>query len=135
MVFSNQSLNTALRAEVEIEKLKSISERKTQQVNYEVELQNVRNELASVQKALDSLGQKLKQAMDDTRKKDEFIQKYVMGKKPEEKFNIQLFFRQYEILVPQDGLKNKLVEEQRQIEKLQQLNRVLSKELLAARTA
>jgi len=134
-VFSNQSLNTALRAEVEIEKLKSISERKTQQVNYEVELQNVRNELASVQKALDSLGQKLKQAMDDTRKKDEFIQKYVMGKKPEEKFNIQLFFRQYEILVPQDGLKNKLVEEQRQIEKLQQLNRVLSKELLAARTA
>jgi hypothetical protein len=135
VVFSNQSLNTALRAEVEIEKLKSISERKTQQVNYEVELQNVRNELASVQKALDSLGQKLKQAMDDTRKKDEFIQKYVMGKKPEEKFNIQLFFRQYEILVPQDGLKNKLVEEQRQIEKLQQLNRVLSKELLAARTA
>lgn len=134
-MFSNQSLNTALRAEVEIEKLKSISERKTQQVNYEVELQNVRNELASVQKALDSLGQKLKQAMDDTRKKDEFIQKYVMGKKPEEKFNIQLFFRQYEILVPQDGLKNKLVEEQRQIEKLQQLNRVLSKELLAARTA
>ena len=100
-----------------------------------MELQNVRNELASVQKALDSLGQKLKQAMDDTRKKDEFIQKYVMGKKPEEKFNIQLFFRQYEILVPQDGLKNKLVEEQRQIEKLQQLNRVLSKELLAARTA
>ena len=134
-MFSNQSLNTALRAEVEIEKLKSISERKTQQVNYEVELQNVRNELASVQKALDSLGQKLKQAMDDTRKKDEFIQKYVMGKKPEEKFNIQLFFRQYEILVPQDGLKNKLVEEQRQIEKLQQLNRVLSKELLAAMTA
>lgn len=134
-MFSNQSLNTALRAEVEIEKLKSISERKTQQVNYEVELQNVRNELVSVQKALDSLGQKLKQAMDDTRKKDEFIQKYVMGKKPEEKFNIQLFFRQYEILVPQDGLKNKLVEEQRQIEKLQQLNRVLSKELLAARTA
>ena len=58
-----------------------------------------------------------------------------MGKKPEEKFNIQLFFRQYEILVPKDGLKNKLVEEQRQIEKLQQLNRVLSKELLAARTA
>ena len=104
-------------------------------MNYEVELQNVRNELASVQKSFDSLGQKLKQATDDTRNKDEFIKKYVMGKKPEEQFNIQLFFRQYEILVPQNGLKNKLAEEQRQIEQLQSLNRILSKELLATRSA
>jgi ERCC4-type nuclease len=34
VVFTCQSVNTALRAEIEIEKLKSIGERKTQQVAY-----------------------------------------------------------------------------------------------------
>jgi len=75
----------------------------------------VRNELASVQKTVDSLGQKLKQAVEDNRKKDEFLQKYVMGKRSDDKFSIQHFFRQYEIVVPHEGLKSKLLEEQRQI--------------------
>lgn len=83
-----------------------------------MELQNARNDLNNIQKAMDSLGQKLKQAVEDNRKKDEFIHKYVMGKKPDEKFNIQLFFRQYEILVPSEGLKSRLVEEQKQIQQL-----------------
>jgi hypothetical protein len=134
-VFTSQSANTALKAEVEIEKLKSIGERKTQQVAYEVELQNLRNELNTTQKALDSLNHKMRQVLEDSRKKDEFIQRYVMGKKlsPEEKFNTQLFFRQYEIIVPHDSLKAKINEEIRQIEHLHQLNRTLAQELARAK--
>jgi hypothetical protein len=62
----------------------------------------------------------MKQVLEDSRKKDEFIQRYVMGKKlsPEEKFDTQLFFRQYEIIVPHDGHKAKINEEIRQIEQL-----------------
>lgn len=109
VAFTAQSVTTGLRAEIEIEKLKGISERKTQQVAYEVELQNVRNELGSAQKSLESMGQKLRQSIEDNRKKDEFIQKYVVGRKPDEKFNIQLFFKQYEILVPSEPLKGRLI--------------------------
>lgn len=96
---------------------------------YEVELQNLRNDLNASQKAADSLNNKLKQIHEDSKKKDEFIQKYVMGKKQEEKFSPRLFFRQYEIMMPVAGLKGKVEEELRVIEQLQRNNRVLAEEL------
>lgn len=130
-LFSAQSSVTALRSEVEIEKLKSISDRKTQQVAYEVDMQKLRNDLNAAQKLADVLGSKMKQLTDDSRKKDEFIQKYVMGKKlsAEDKFNAQLFFKQYEILVPHTNMKTKYEEELRLIDQLQQNNRVLVREI------
>lgn len=81
------------------------------------------------QKLADSINSKMKQVAEDSRKKDEFIQKYVMGKKTEEKFNPQLFFRQYEIVVPYSNLKAKVEEELRLIDQLQTNNRVLAQEL------
>jgi hypothetical protein len=78
----------------------------------------------------------MKQLVDDSKKKDEFIQKYVMGKKlsPEDKFNAQLFFKQYEILVPHANMKTKYEEELRLIDQLQMNNRILTRELAALKS-
>lgn len=128
-LFSSQSFITALKTEVEIEKLKGIGERKTQQVAFEVEIQALKNDLAQVQKVAELLDQKLKQVSEDSRKKDEFIQKYLMGKRPEEKLNIEAFFKQYEALLPREGSKAKIEQEILKIEQLHLTNRALSQEL------
>lgn len=75
------------------------------------------------------LDQKLRQVSDDSRKKDEFIQKYLMGKRPDEKLNIEAFFRQYEATLPREGSKAKIEQEMMKIEQLYLTNRALSQEL------
>lgn len=72
-------------------------------------MQTLKNDLNTANKLSDVLGNKMKQLVEDCKKKDEFIQKYVMGKKlsQEDKFNAQLFFKQYEILVPHANMKTK----------------------------
>ncbi len=47
---------------------------------------------------------------DDSKKKDEFVHKFILGKKlsTEDKYNAELFLKQYELFAPKQLLKDKL---------------------------
>jgi hypothetical protein len=100
----------SIKAELEIEKLKAIAERKNMQVGFEVELQKLKNDAEAEKKTAESVSSKLRAAVEETRSKDEFIQKYIMGKRvsAEEKFQVEEFFKQYRLDFPTSKLKDKL---------------------------
>lgn len=50
-------------------------------MQFEVEVQQLKNQLQIEQKKVSSLEQKIKLVIDENKKKDNFIQTYIMGKK------------------------------------------------------
>ena len=67
-----------------------MSQKKNIEVNFQIETQNIKNELDMSQKKVISLQQKIKQ-------KDGFIQTYIVGKKltPNDKDLVINFIKQY----------------------------------------
>lgn len=127
----NRSQVENIRADMEIEKLKAIAERKNMQVGFEVELQKLRNQADNDRKLSESINGKLRAAVEESRSKDEFIQKYVMGKRlsSDEKLNVEEFFRQYQLDVPVGKLREKLSVEVQEIHRLEQAYQRLLLEL------
>lgn len=61
--------------------MKNLSERKNLEVQYQIEMQNLKNKLSVEEKKLSSLEQKISLVIEENKKKDSFIQTYIMGKK------------------------------------------------------
>lgn len=70
-----------LKSESDIVKLKAISDKKNQQVQFDVETQSLKAVLSLEQKKVASLDQKIRLVLEENKKKDAFIQNYIMGKK------------------------------------------------------
>lgn len=51
------------------------------QVAFGIEMQNLKNDLGSERRANESLAQKIKYLNEENKKKDSFIQTYIIGKK------------------------------------------------------
>ena len=97
--------NKALRAqldtfknEVEIERLKRMTELKNLETTNDIEVQRLNNEVASLQKVVYALDEKFKYMMKEDRKKDEFLVNYLKGKThdPNDKDLVVNFFKQFE---------------------------------------
>ncbi len=58
-----------------------MSERKNIEVGYQIEIQNLKNLLSGEEKKWISLEQKAKLILEESKKKDNFIQVYIMGKR------------------------------------------------------
>lgn len=106
------------------------------QVTFEVELQKLKNEVEVEKKTAESLAGKVRTVTEETRSKDEFIQKYIMGRRStgDEKAQVEEFFRQYQLSFPMNKLKDRLVCEQLEIRRLEQLNERLVVEISGMRT-
>ena len=120
-----------LKSESEICKLKFISEKKNLQVNCDVEIQQLKNQLSLEQKKMLSLENKIKMVIEENRKKDCFIQTFIMGKKlpQNEREFVAAFLREYEIVVTGKHITDKLQSESQELEKLASYNFNLMKEV------
>lgn len=119
------------KADLEIEKLKGIAERKGLEVGFDVQLQKLKNDMDVQKKAGESLAQKLKLAGEEVRSKDEFIQRCIMGKRlgPDDKFRLADFFKEYQEAFPLGSFKAKLDNDAREIQRLERANVELLMEL------
>lgn len=74
-----------------------MSQKKNIEVNFQIETQNIKNELDMSQKKAISLQQKIKLLIEQNKKKDGFIQTYIVGKKltPNDKDLVINFIKQY----------------------------------------
>jgi hypothetical protein len=99
-----------LKSEYDISKLKFISDKKNLQVQSEVECQKLKSQLAVEQKKVASLEQKIKLVVDENKKKDNFIQTYIIGKRlpTSERELVTAFLKQYELSVTGKDLSERL---------------------------
>lgn len=86
-----------MRADIEVEKLHKITEKKHIEVAHDIESQNLRHELGTERRLVENLTQKLKSLNEESKKKDSFIQSYLIGRKLEvnEKVQLKEFFDKY----------------------------------------
>lgn len=61
--------------------MKGITERKNIQVGLEIEIQNLKNQIDVERKTAEALSCKFKLIVEEVKKKDQFIQKQIIGKK------------------------------------------------------
>lgn len=106
-----------IRAQSDIEKLKSIADRKNLQVTLEIESQNMKNQLDVEKRTTESLNLKVRAMLDEVKKKDEFIQKHIVSRKAtaDEKSALEQFFQQYTIEFPVNGIRDRLNSELKEI--------------------
>jgi hypothetical protein len=104
------------KRELDIQKVKSMSEVNNMQTNHDIELQRLTSENESLQKVVTSLDEKLKFLLKEDKKKDEFLVNYLKGKanNPEDKDLVVNFFRQFEE-VPKLGI-SELMKQERQVQ-------------------
>lgn len=86
------------RHELDIQKLKHMSEIKNLQTNFEIETQKLTNDADNLQRVVTSLDEKMKYILKEDKRKDEFLVNYLKGKTSnvEEKDLITNFFNQFE---------------------------------------
>jgi|JI6StandDraft_1071083.scaffolds.fasta_scaffold02277_9 hypothetical protein len=103
---------------------------------FDIERQNLRNELLSEKRVNESIGQKLKYLNEENKKKDGFIQTYIVGKKlsQDDKFMLKEFFEQFSLDFPKEGLMEVMYAERKLITELESTNRRLQDELHTLRT-
>lgn len=118
-----------LKSETDIARLKFISEKKNIQINFDVEVQQLKSQLSTEQKKIGGLEQKIKMLIDENKKKDGFIQNYVMSRKipTNEKEIVNDFLKNYEIYVTSKNISEKLMQESEEIERLAKYNTNLLK--------
>lgn len=70
---------------------------KNMEVNYQVETDKIKNELDMAEKKVNLLEQKFKLVIEENKKKDTFIQTYIVGKKlmQSDKDLVTNFIKQY----------------------------------------
>lgn len=75
----------------------------------------------------DSLNLKVRYLIDEIKRKDDFIQKHIVSRKPsaDEKFSLEEFFKSYSIEFPVSGIKDRINSELREIMSLEKNNRML----------
>jgi len=75
-----------------------MTELKNAETNNSIEVQRLTNEVASLQKVVNSMDEKFKYMIKEDRKKDEFLVNYLKGKThdPNDKDLIVNFFKQFE---------------------------------------
>ena len=75
-----------------------------------MEIQQLKNQLSVETKKVASLENKVKIVIDENRKKDSFIQTYIMGRKlpQNEKEFVTAFLKEYEITVTGKNISEKL---------------------------
>lgn len=69
-----------MKGEMDIEKLKKISEIKSVEINMDITTQNLKNELNISKRSEGSLINKLKYLTEECKNKDQFIEKYIRNK-------------------------------------------------------
>lgn len=81
----------------------------------------------------ESLAQKLKYLNDENKKKDGFIQTYIIGKKlsQDDRFMLKEFFEQYNLDFPREGLLEALSSDQKLIIQLEADNLRLQQQIQA----
>lgn len=100
-----------LKSESDINKLKFISEKKNLEVAFQVEIQNYKNQIDGWDKKVNSLEQKIKIIIEENKKKDSFIQSFIMGKKlsQNDKEVVADFIKQYEIVMGSRDITDRLM--------------------------
>ena len=82
-----------------------------------MEIQQLKNQLSVETKKVAALENKVKIVIDENKKKDSFIQTYIMGRKlpQNEKEFISTFLREYEITVTGKNISEKLQTESQEL--------------------
>jgi hypothetical protein len=86
-----KAINDTLKNEIEIEKLKRMTDLKNLETTFKIEEQVKINEINSLNKTLLSLEEKLKFTVQEDRRKDEFMVQYLRNRSevPEDKLKIE----------------------------------------------
>lgn len=76
----------------------------------EIEIQNLKNQVDVERKTADSLSSKFRLIVDEVKKKDQFIQKQIIGRKLsiEDRQTLEQFFKIYELDFPINQVKSQL---------------------------
>lgn len=108
-----RSQHDNLKSELDILRLKSLSEKKNLEVAFQAEAQNYKNVVDNWEKRALSLEQKIKILIEENKKKDQFIQNFIIGKRlaQNEKDLLADFMKQYEIAVVSKDLVERLAAE------------------------
>lgn len=120
-----------LKSEHDISKLKFLSEKKNLEVAFQAEAQNYKNLIDNCEKKVLSLEQKIKIFIEENKKKDQFIQNFIIGKRlaQDEKEVLADFMKQYEIAVVSKDLVERLTTESKTIAELEKSNAGLLREV------
>ena len=91
----------------------------------------MKNEIAGWEKKVSALQQKIQLLLEENRKKDSFIQNFMMGKKlkGQDKELVTSFIKEYGIAMESKDITEKLQIEHAQIEELEKYNKTLIKEI------
>ena len=98
---------------------------------FQAEAQNYRNIIDNWEKKVLSLEQKIKIFIEENKKKDQFIQNFIIGKRlsQDERQVLADFMKQYEIAVVSKDLVERLMTEARTIAELERSNAALLREV------
>lgn len=99
-----------LQSELELERRKNASEKKTHEASHELVVQELKNDIAKADRLVESLGNKIKHLSDENKGKDSFIVKTLMNKilAEQDRLDVEDFFQQFQEAVPVKDRKKKL---------------------------
>lgn len=128
---SSRSQFENLKSEIQINKLKNMSDLKNAEVTFQIESQNIKNQLDAATRQGNLLEQKLQLVIEESRKKDSFIQNYIINKKllQNDKDIVEKFIKQYQITIGSCDIVERLSAETKEIEQITNYNRILLKEI------
>lgn len=105
-----------------------MSEKNNSSVASQAEIQNLKHDLALERKNSESVAQKLKYLTEENKKKDAFIQNYLISKKisVEDKEQLKVFFQKYEAEFSIEKIRSNMLKEFVEIERLTKINQELT---------
>jgi len=108
-----------------------MSDLKNVEVTFQIESQNIKNQLDAATRQGNLLEQKLQLVIEESRKKDSFIQNYIINKKllQNDKDIVEKFIKQYQITIGSSDIVERLSAETKEIEQITNYNRILLKEI------
>ena len=108
-----------------------MSDLKNAEVTFEVEIQNTKSQLDAATRQNNLLEQKLQLVIEESRKKDSFIQTYIVNKKllQSDKDIVVKFIKQYQISIGSSDIVERLSAETKEIDQITNYNRILLKEI------
>ena len=119
-LFSKDKQIETMITDAHSSKLLLMAELKQEQQKAEIQLSNKENELKTLKNCLRNLEGKLQVVIGDVKMKDDFIQQYLMGrtKSSEEQEHVRGILEEYRIIFPINKITDKLLQEEREIERL-----------------
>jgi len=109
-----------LKRQYGVDRVRSISERNSSQTVIEIEIMNLKSDLNLERKTNESAMQKLKYLNEESRKKDSFIQNFLIGKKLgfQDQVDLKEFFANYEKEFPRETIHTRLFSEVKELQQL-----------------